>query len=273
MSDEYLLFDPGDPGAAQTWTVPARVYAIRLYVQGGGLWNPLDEVGMHGNHGVQIATVPVAPGDDLSFLFGSAPEDQTGGYGGGGAGGGGVLFVGDRGYGAGGRTQVLRNGDLWVVAGGEGGSVNGANTWPPNEVITVDSGVPGADDEPRVAQAAPVFDPPAVVDSFTPGNTGGITDGGDGITDGALTGSSGGGGGYGGGSGGGWYAWHDDMGARVSAQVGKSGGHLVPGDAILGPMPWEGSAWSIAPDNGGHGWALIQWSPGGGGWNTGRIAW
>ena len=116
-----------------TWTVPAGVtqISVKAYgAQGGGVADFGDGVGGHGAE--LVATVPVTPGQVITYVVGGQPtvaQARLGGYGGGGNGA--EAFFG-RGSGGGGASSVSVGTTPLVVAGGGGGAakdgVNGGDS-------------------------------------------------------------------------------------------------------------------------------------------------
>jgi uncharacterized repeat protein (TIGR01451 family) len=115
----------GTDGSAQTWTVPANVYAVTLDVAGAqGSTDPVTAPG--GKGGEAIATVGVVPGEELQINVGGSPTSApSGGFNGGGAGGVNSCHCGG-GAGGGGGASDVRTGafglsDRVIVGGGGGG--------------------------------------------------------------------------------------------------------------------------------------------------------
>lgn len=252
--EQEFFFDEDNPSTIQTFVVPYGLEQISLWVNGGGTEElgadpQLPLIGVRG-------TATVAGGDVITVLVGGASNDLEGGANGGGAGGGG--FPGGdvfrRGSGGGGATQVWRNGELWIVAGGQGG-----NSGILESVTTVGPApVPGEDEAPRSLEPA-FFSSPY---DELPGEVGGETDGGDGVLY-DVYGSGGGGGGYGGGASGSIFFYEPPnvpfTGGEVVPHTGRNGGCYVTADVdqVPGWVPRYGDGPSDPLY--GHGWVRFAW--------------
>ncbi|MCC5923765.1 MAG: gliding motility-associated C-terminal domain-containing protein [Crocinitomicaceae bacterium] len=108
-------------GSTQTWIVPNCVYEIQVVARGarGG--------GSAGGQGATItATIPVNPGDVLTFTIGGQGACPAAGFNGG-ANGGTANSAANTACGGGGATNVLLNGTPVIIAAG-GGGTGGGNT-------------------------------------------------------------------------------------------------------------------------------------------------
>jgi hypothetical protein len=113
-------------GAAQSFTVPARVRQVTVVARGAkGAGNPIADGGrVH-------AVIAVTPGERLAVYVGGDASGATGGFNGGSDGGSSALS-GQNGYGGGGASDVREGGDALSdrivvagAAGGEGGLADG----------------------------------------------------------------------------------------------------------------------------------------------------
>ena len=219
-------------GADQTFTVPANVTSINVYLWGAGGYGPGSFSGLGGGGAFVSGSLAVTPGSVFTLLVGGAGGISSGGFGGGGSGVGG----------GGGRSALQQSGasgDL-VDAGGGGGSGGGL------------SGVGGAGGAGGVTQGRSGQNVFGLVDSGGKGGTqsaggagglgnfdfggngrfngspGGQYTGGKGGSDGSANrpfGGGGGGGYYGGGGGGFGYE-------GIQREYGGGGG----GSSYLGPL-------------------------------------
>lgn len=295
MPEQGFLYDPDDPLAEHSWTVPTGVTSVRLFVVGGGTWwAGSDDTGEASPpwRGLHAYAVPVTPGDDLTIVLGGASSDTEPGTNGGGAGGGGDRYDFPpgtelprkwRGWGGGGATTIIRNGLPWVVAGGAGGAVEASfSSDSLTAIVRTDPGAsPGADDDPRVP--LPFIDPgyPFVTVNWTSGATGGVLAGAAGLLQ-DTAGSGGGGGGFGGGASGSVWEYNYDPtwpGSPfpengLSPSPGRFGGFLVP-DGVAYDDPWDPSSDQYGrypAEAAGHGFVQIEWDPpASAGWHVGRI--
>lgn len=251
-------------GSEQTWTVPAGVTGIDLFVVGGG--SSFDYWPDYPNHnwstdpyilsvhpyGWRLPLLGVTPGDVLGISVGGAGYLTEGGWpdGGSTASMAGYPFQA-RGHGGGGATRITRNGDLWIVAGGAGGAhlaTPGEQLGPvaiaPDGPTTIlpdgDPGygtttlfVPGSASGSGAGADSPIFLAGYVVDLVWPPETelpGPML---------SITGSGAGGGGYNGGASG-WARYYEDPSTPedwpdelLAAAQGKAGGSLLPVEGTL----------------------------------------
>lgn len=119
----------------QIWTVPGGVSEMRVYICGGGTHlsylpftdgtpQPPPYFLFYPATGFFL-TVDVEPGDVLEITVGNSSYEAEGGWPDGGSGREETFPYADGNCaaGGGGSTRIVRNGELWMVAGGEGGAV------------------------------------------------------------------------------------------------------------------------------------------------------
>ena len=116
----------GYTGATASYVVPAGITRLRVDVRGGAGGGPGGETSgggafSTGARGARVVCeLAVTAGETLTYRVGQAGQRTTGGFNGGGAPGAGESSA-YRGYGGGGRTQILRGTTDLVVAGAGGG--------------------------------------------------------------------------------------------------------------------------------------------------------
>ena len=283
MTTQDFTYDEAHPLDPQTFTVPAGVRTLTVRAAGGGTWwtNATDKA--NGPQRGIWADVPVNPGDELAIVLGGGSSDTDPGTNGGGAGGGGIAYDNPddgpyldwRGWGGGGRTEIRRNGQPWIVAGGAAGAVEASVAAEDAMVVTATGWpVPGAAADPRVVLPLSPVGPGFTLVDTLPGAAGGEAIGAAGVLAGSSAGSGGGGGGWGGGASGGIvvYQRNTDPWPQPSRAPtpGRMGGFLLPGTTTS--AYWNPSLDGDYLANAhGHGWVRLEWTSGSGRWSVSRV--
>jgi len=114
---EEFFFDPKDPSAQHTWTVPDDVTEVTIEVAGGGGGGGENVTRSGGNGALVEAILATQGGQSLTIGIGGGGSVFTGtGIGGGGGGGASIVTSSSEGL-----------TDLLVIAGGGGGAGQGTN--------------------------------------------------------------------------------------------------------------------------------------------------
>lgn len=258
-----------------SYTIPAGVSSIELWAVGGGIpfdyWPDYPNSALPSSpyvldvpaRGLYLDGLAVTPGDVITVQVGGAAIGPAGGFPDGGDGQAATYVPGfdltAPGSGGGGATRIWRNGVLWIVAAGRGGSAcysRWLDLWPISEgagPTTIPPNLEPGDPDSRYAVviAAPGF--ASGTEKGAPAAWSlGLSPEALSIADGVreptlcLVGSGAGGGGYWGGSSGGLLFYYDGPEEEAEGDVwlladpGLPGGGLVPSGASW--QYWEPAA-------------------------------